>query len=105
MGYIDQSVMLVFIEGRVDVDYYFIGVFIGRSYFVFVGFQGKRGLNLGCLLYRNIVLFNGVGLNYVWNIFDFCLVFGRDVIVGVWFLIVIDVVDCIYYFELLIENG
>jgi hypothetical protein len=31
MGHIDQSVMLVFIEGRADADHHFIGAFIGRS--------------------------------------------------------------------------
>lgn len=43
MGHIDQSVMLVFIEGRADADHYFIGTFIGRSYPALAGFQGKRG--------------------------------------------------------------
>ncbi len=43
MGHIDQSVMLVFIEGRADADHHFIGTFIGRSYPALAGFQGKEG--------------------------------------------------------------
>ncbi len=42
MGHIDQSVMLVFIEGRADADHHFIGAFIGRSHPALAGFQGKR---------------------------------------------------------------
>ena len=43
MGHIDQSVMLVFIEGRADADHHFIGAFIGRSHPALAGFQGKEG--------------------------------------------------------------
>lgn len=43
MGHIDQSVMLVFIEGRADADHHFIGTFIGRSYPPSRVFRVKEG--------------------------------------------------------------